>query len=81
MTIARIIFSGRICSSQKPEWKIFIQFLKSSEISLGGDEIKAWIFSLRKNLDKIDAKDIVHSESGRGKGYLLQGHVKFKNKI
>lgn len=63
---------------QKPEWEAFKFALKRIEGSeFIGDNIKTWIFALRKNLKKISAADVVFSESGRGSGYLLKGTVNF----
>lgn len=63
--------------THEPEWEIFIRALGKDPY---GDDIRAWIFSLRKCLGKYDAKDLVHSESGRGQGYLLKGKVKFSSR-
>lgn len=63
---------------QKPEWEVFKFALKRIEGSeYIGDNIKTWIFGLRKNLKKIGASDVVFSQPGRGSGYLLKGTVSF----
>ncbi len=63
--------------NQIPEWKIFVQALGKEPF---GDDIRSWIFSLRNNLNNIDARDIIHSETGRGKGYLFKGIVNIQPK-
>ena len=62
---------------QKPEWGLFFNILREKGINIDDDDIKIWIFSTRKNLEKIKAEDIIHSVKGRGKGYLLKGSVNF----
>jgi hypothetical protein len=64
---------------QKPEWEIFEKALKKAGVGfLEGSEIKAWAFSIRKKLAAINARDLIHSRTGKGSGYLLIGTVKFK---
>lgn len=62
---------------QKPEWDLLNQAFNEKGIKVDDDDIKIWIFSIRKNLEKINATDIIHSVKGRGKGYLLKGTVNF----
>jgi ABC-type cobalamin/Fe3+-siderophores transport system ATPase subunit len=64
--------------NQEPEWGVFKYALRRIEdIEHLGDNIKAWIFGLRKKLRQIDAADVVFSEPGRGSGYFLKGAVHF----
>ena len=57
-----------------PEWEVFVDHLDQEPY---GEDIKAWIFSLRQKLKASDADDIIYSKSGRGSGYLLKGYVRF----
>lgn len=58
----------------KPEWDSLVAALRHDPY---GDDIRAWIFSLRRILERIDANDLIYSDSGRGRGYLLKGTVSF----
>ncbi|NIM11949.1 MAG: AAA family ATPase [Candidatus Aminicenantes bacterium] len=66
-------------SEQKPEWEIFEKALGKAGVEyFEGSEIKAWTFSIRKKLATINARDLIHSGTGKGRGYLLIGTVRFK---
>jgi len=63
---------------QTPEWGIFKQALKRIDVEHIGDGIKAWALSIRRKLDRVNARDLIDSgSSGRGSGYLLRGRVLF----
>ena len=57
-----------------PEWEVFVDNLEQEPY---GEDIKAWIYSLRQKLKSSDSDDVIYSKSGRGSGYLLKGYVRF----
>lgn len=66
--------------AQVPEWDIFITALRKRAVELIGDEIRVWVFKLRKEFERIGANDLIPLEAGRGRGYLIAGDVRFHNK-
>lgn len=62
---------------QEPEWGVFKQALKKIDVEHIGDGIKAWACSIRRKLDRVNARELIHSDTGRGSGYILKGKVKF----
>jgi hypothetical protein len=65
--------------AQAPEWNVFREALqKEAGVEHIGDSIRAWIYSIRERLAKIDASQLILSGAGRGSGYLLKGAVVFK---
>jgi hypothetical protein len=63
---------------QKPEWEVFKHAMKRIEgEETFGDNIRTWIFTLRKKLKQIGAEEIIFSKPGKGSGYLLRGNVRF----
>jgi hypothetical protein len=71
--------SSTVAHNQKhiPEWAVLVSALGREPY---GEDIRAWIFSLRRTLEKIDANDLIYSDAGRGRGYLLKGTVSFSSK-
>jgi FixJ family two-component response regulator len=66
---------------QKPEWEIFIDCITEIGKSKPVDQdIRQWKFSLDKILKEQGIIDIIHTQKGRGKGYLLKGRVEFFTK-
>lgn len=57
-----------------PEWELLVSALGREPY---GDDIRAWIFSLRRILEKINANDLIYSDPGRGRGYIMKGTVSF----
>lgn len=62
---------------QEPEWGVFKQALRKIDVQHIGDGIKAWACSIRRKLDRVNARELIHSETGRGSGYILKGKVNF----
>lgn len=62
---------------QTPEWGVFKQALRKIDVEHIGDGIKAWACSIRRKLDRVNARDLIHSGTGRGSGYILKGKVNF----
>jgi FixJ family two-component response regulator len=64
---------------QKPEWEIFLEYIEKIEkkpkpVDM---DIRQWKFSLDKILKEQGITGIIHTQKGRGKGYLLKGRVEF----
>jgi DNA-binding response OmpR family regulator len=63
---------------QKPEWNTFIDCIteigKSKPIA---QDIRQWKYLLDGILKEKGIIDIIHTQKGRGKGYLLKGRVEF----
>ncbi|MBN2010195.1 AAA-like domain-containing protein [candidate division KSB1 bacterium] len=60
---------------QQPEWDIFLNKIKQRFPNFQSDDIRSWIYSIRRKLDKIEATDLIPQVQGRGKGYWLNAKV------
>ena len=63
---------------QKPEWDIFTNCITEIGKSKPVDQdIRQWKYLLDGALKEKGIKDIIHTQKGRGKGYLFKGRVEF----
>ena len=59
------------------EWKILEDSFSSRRITIYNEIIRSWILSLRQKLKIIEAPELIPLETGRGRGYVLNGKVEF----
>ena len=66
---------------QKPEWDIFIDCITGIGKPKPVDQdIRQWKYLLDRAFKKNGIRDIIHTQKGRGKGYLFKGRVEFLTK-